>query len=64
MDLTVTNIHELKTRPVQFDAVMRGEKTFEVRRNDDDFRVGVRLAGGIMLALAVLAAAMQRNPDA
>lgn len=33
-------IHELKTWPEFFDAVKRGEKTFEVRRNDRGFQVG------------------------
>ncbi len=32
--------HELKTWPEFFDAVARGEKTFEVRNNDRSFRVG------------------------
>jgi hypothetical protein len=33
-------IHELKTRPEPYDAMMLGLKTFEVRKNDRDFRVG------------------------
>lgn len=33
-------IHELKTWPEFFDAVKRGEKTFEVRRDDRGFQVG------------------------
>lgn len=33
-------IHELKTWPEFFDAVDRGEKTFEVRRDDRGFQVG------------------------
>lgn len=33
-------IHELKTWPEFFDAVKRGDKTFEVRRNDRGFQVG------------------------
>jgi len=36
--MTVT--HELKTRPVYFDAVVRGEKTFEVSRDDRGFQKG------------------------
>lgn len=35
--------HRLKTWPQYFRAVKRGEKRFEVRRNDRDFRVGDRL---------------------
>ncbi|MEZ2410588.1 DUF3850 domain-containing protein [Bosea sp. RCC_152_1] len=33
-------VHELKTWPVYFDAVARGEKTFEVRRDDRGFQKG------------------------
>ena len=33
-------IHELKTWPEFFDAVDRGEKTFEVRLDDRGFQVG------------------------
>ncbi len=32
--------HELKTWPSFFEALYRGEKTFEVRKNDRDFAVG------------------------
>lgn len=32
--------HELKTWPVYFDAVKRGAKTFEVRKNDRGFQTG------------------------
>lgn len=32
--------HELKIFPIFFEAVERGEKTFEVRRNDRGFQVG------------------------
>lgn len=35
--------HELKILPQFFDAVVRGEKTFELRKNDRGFRVGDRL---------------------
>ena len=37
-------IHELKTDPEYFAAVRSGEKRFELRRNDRDFRVGDYLA--------------------
>lgn len=33
-------IHELKTLTPYFVAVVSGEKTFEVRKNDRDFHVG------------------------
>ena len=33
-------VHELKTWPAYFDAVARGEKTFEVRRDDRAFQKG------------------------
>jgi hypothetical protein len=32
--------HHLKTWQVPFDALWDGSKTFEVRRNDRDFKVG------------------------
>jgi hypothetical protein len=32
--------HELKTWPPYFQAVKTNRKTFEVRRNDRDFKVG------------------------
>ena len=32
--------HKLKTWPVYFDAVKRGEKTFEGRKNDRGFQKG------------------------
>jgi hypothetical protein len=40
---TTVATHELKTDPVPFDAVARGEKTFEVRLNDRDFQPGDEL---------------------
>ena len=33
-------VHNLKTLPAYFDAVKRGEKTFEVRRDDRGFQKG------------------------
>lgn len=33
-------VHELKTLPEYFQPVIEGKKTFEVRRNDRDFKVG------------------------
>lgn len=33
-------VHDLKTLPVYFDAVERGEKTFEIRRDDRGFQKG------------------------
>ena len=33
------NIHALKTDPGQFAAALRGDKDFEVRKNDRDFMV-------------------------
>lgn len=37
-------IHELKTLPEYFNAVISGEKTFEVRKNDRPFTSGDLLA--------------------
>lgn len=34
------NIHHLKTVQPWFDYVVSGKKTFEVRKNDRDFRAG------------------------
>lgn len=34
------SIHELKCWPIFFEPLMRGDKTFEARRNDRDFKVG------------------------
>lgn len=33
-------VHELKTLPSYFQAILDGTKTFELRRNDRDFKVG------------------------
>ncbi len=35
-----SKIHELKTWPGPFDAIWRGVKTCELRKNDRDFKVG------------------------
>lgn len=37
-------IHQLKTLPEYFEAVRKGDKTFELRENDRDFKVGDYLA--------------------
>jgi hypothetical protein len=39
----MSQTHELKTWPAYFDAVKRGEKTFEVRRDDRGFQKGDKL---------------------
>lgn len=36
-------IHDLKIRPVYFEAVEDGRKTFEIRYDDRDYQVGDRL---------------------
>jgi ASC-1-like (ASCH) protein len=36
----IANVHDLKIWPEYFAAVVDGTKTFEVRRNDRNFRVG------------------------
>ncbi|WP_018592603.1 ASCH/PUA domain-containing protein [Terrisporobacter glycolicus] len=33
-------IHELKILPKYFERVIKGEKTFEIRKNDRDFQTG------------------------
>lgn len=37
-------IHQLKIEPQFFDDVVSGKKTFEIRKNDRDFKVGDFLA--------------------
>ncbi len=37
-------IHELKQYPEHFENVISGKKTFEVRKNDRDYKVGDLLA--------------------
>lgn len=32
--------HELKILPLYFDGIIKGKKTFEVRRNDRGYKVG------------------------
>lgn len=36
-------IHDLKILPIFYGPVVRGEKPFELRKNDRDYRVGDRL---------------------
>jgi hypothetical protein len=36
----MSKTHELKIWPVYFDAIERGDKTFDVRKNDRDFQTG------------------------
>lgn len=38
--MSETKIHQLKTMTPFFEEVMAGTKTFELRKNDRDFRVG------------------------
>ena len=33
-------LHELKIKEDYFNAILRGEKTFELRKNDRDYKVG------------------------
>lgn len=37
---TDTRVHELKIWPAYFEPVVNGDKTFELRRNDRNFREG------------------------
>ena len=34
------NIHELKILPIYFEEVVKGNKTFEIRKDDRDFKIG------------------------
>ncbi|MCF3107296.1 DUF3850 domain-containing protein [Niabella sp. CC-SYL272] len=36
-------VHELKTHPKYFSALLAGSKTFEVRKNDRDYKIGDEL---------------------
>ena len=36
-------LHKLKTEPSYFNAVLRGDKTFELRKNDRSFRLNDEL---------------------
>lgn len=38
--ITVKKVHELKIQPEYYEAVVSGEKTFEVRKNDRGFITG------------------------
>lgn len=42
--MTTTIQHDIKTLPEYFDAVIRGDKTFEVRKGDRPYAVGDVLA--------------------
>lgn len=33
-------LHELKIKPIYYDAVVNGEKRFEIRKDDRNFKVG------------------------
>lgn len=33
-------LHEIKIKEDYFNAILRGEKTFELRKNDRDYKVG------------------------
>lgn len=39
-DYTIHDVHRLKIHPEYFDAVLKGEKTFEIRKNDRNYQVG------------------------
>jgi hypothetical protein len=36
----MNKVHDLKTWPEYFQAVRRGDKTFEIRKNDREYEVG------------------------
>jgi hypothetical protein len=33
-------VHDLKIHPIYYSAIIRGDKIFEIRKNDRDFAVG------------------------
>ncbi|HFQ4945418.1 TPA: DUF3850 domain-containing protein [Vibrio vulnificus] len=35
--------HQLKIKPEHLEAIIAGDKTFEIRKNDRDFKVGDRV---------------------
>lgn len=37
------NIEELKVLPIYFEELVNGNKTFEIRKNDRDYKVGLKL---------------------
>ncbi|HDZ5415947.1 TPA: DUF3850 domain-containing protein [Vibrio harveyi] len=41
-------VHQAKIKPEYLNAIIDGKKTFEIRKNDSDYRVGdwVRLSDG------------------
>lgn len=39
-----TKVHELKIHPMYYEAIKNKEKTFEIRKNDRDFKVGDEIA--------------------
>lgn len=43
MKLKIPNTHELKTWPEYYAEVLNGNKTFELRKMDRDFKVGDEL---------------------
>ena len=43
VDIPERTVHHLKTRVVFFDAILTNAKTFEIRYNDRDYKVGDEL---------------------
>lgn len=37
------NVEELKVLPIYFKELITGNKTFEIRKNDRDYKVGLKL---------------------